>query len=120
MQLNSIRTLLLPKIHSASDLHTVSRKIHANLGSSIVKNERKRPINIVASIESARALVNIGEIAGWQSEFGPLLGGKLTALLVSTMSSNFRDVANEARNSLLQRTVCSIHLRRLVTTDMSG
>lgn len=44
---------------------------------------RTEPINIVASIESARALFNIGEIASWKSEFGPLLGGRLTALLVS-------------------------------------
>ena len=58
----------------------VSRRIHSSLNSS--GSNRMEPINIVASIESARALFNIGEIAGWQSEFGALLGGRLTALLV--------------------------------------
>ncbi|KIP08983.1 hypothetical protein PHLGIDRAFT_355556 [Phlebiopsis gigantea 11061_1 CR5-6] len=79
VQLNPIRTLLLPKIHSASDLHTVSHRMQSSL--DLTGSTRTEPINIVASIESARALFNIGEIASWQSELGPLLGGRLTALL---------------------------------------
>ncbi|EKM49597.1 uncharacterized protein PHACADRAFT_214142 [Phanerochaete carnosa HHB-10118-sp] len=72
-----IRTLVIPKVHSIQELDVVSTQIHA-------ANSRKTspdPVNIVASIESARALYNVGEIAGWQSKFRPELGGKLTALL---------------------------------------
>lgn len=46
-------------------------------------------MQLVASIESARALFHIGEIAGWQSEFGPLLGGKLVALLFAAEDCTF-------------------------------
>lgn len=78
---------MLPKIHSAQDLNTVSRQIYAHLQSTAVANGRTKPVNIVASIESARALVHVGEIAAWQSEFGPVLGGKLVALLVRVSPS---------------------------------
>ena len=39
-------------------------------------------IHLVASIESARALHNIGGIAAWKSVYGPEKGGELRALLV--------------------------------------
>lgn len=83
VQLHPIRTLVLPKIHSAKDLDTVSSEIFAALWSGIASKDRYTPINLVASIESAKALYNIGEIASWKSTFGPNLGGQLTALLVS-------------------------------------
>ena len=75
---------MLPKIHSAQDLNLVSRQVYSHLQSTspTVPNQRAKPLHFVASIESARALYHIGEIAGWQSEFGPLLGGRLVALLV--------------------------------------
>ena len=75
---------MLPKIHSAQDLNLVSRQVYSHLQSTSpsVSNQRVKPLQFVASIESARSLYHIGEIAGWQSEFGPLLGGKLVALLV--------------------------------------
>ncbi|CAL1713375.1 unnamed protein product [Somion occarium] len=81
LQLPSIKTFVLPKIHSPHDLHIVSQEIytHSQLGSGPVV--RDEPINIVASIESARAVFNLGGIAGWQSEHGPLAGGKLAGLL---------------------------------------
>lgn len=61
----------------------MSAHIHQHLRVSVFKKRKEAvPINIVASIESARALVNIREIASWQSDFGPVLGGKLSALLV--------------------------------------
>ncbi|KAI0801738.1 Pyruvate/Phosphoenolpyruvate kinase-like domain-containing protein [Irpex lacteus] len=81
VQLHPIRTLVLPKIHSAKDLDTVSSEIFAALWSGIASKDRYTPINLVASIESAKALYNIGEIASWKSTFGPNLGGQLTALL---------------------------------------
>ncbi|KAF7965642.1 hypothetical protein HWV62_42428 [Athelia sp. TMB] len=82
----SIRTLVLPKIHSAQDLHHVSREIYTarRTGPS-----GRAPLSIVASIESARALWALGDIAGWKSEYGPDLGGKLSALLVCI---NYKDM----------------------------
>ncbi|KAG8214740.1 Pyruvate/Phosphoenolpyruvate kinase-like domain-containing protein [Butyriboletus roseoflavus] len=70
----SVGTLVLPKIHSDRDLHYVSRTIrNANTSST--------PLRIVASIESARSVVGLGDIARWRSEFGAEKGGELTALL---------------------------------------
>ncbi|KAJ3559482.1 hypothetical protein NM688_g318 [Phlebia brevispora] len=83
LQADAVRTLILPKIHSAQDLNVVSRQIYSHLQSTSpsVNTQRVKPIQLVASIESAQSLYHLGEIAGWQSEFGPLLGGKLVALL---------------------------------------
>ncbi|KAJ6557292.1 citrate lyase beta subunit [Mycena vulgaris] len=67
----AVGSLVLPKVHSADDLHTVSRAIHAANGTSL---------SLIASIESARASWNIGAIASWRSDFGRI-GGTLTALL---------------------------------------
>ena len=85
LQADAVRTLVLPKIHSAQDLNLVSRQVYSHLQStsSSVSSQRAKPLQFVASIESAKAMFHIGEIAGWQSEFGSLLGGKLVALLVS-------------------------------------
>ncbi|KZT28862.1 citrate lyase beta subunit [Neolentinus lepideus HHB14362 ss-1] len=76
----SIRTILMPKIHSAADLDIVSDEIYAS------RNQRpdgspELNINIIASIESAKGLWHVGEIAAWQSKHGSPLGGKLSALL---------------------------------------
>ncbi|KAF7365394.1 HpcH-HpaI domain-containing protein [Mycena venus] len=70
----AVGSLVLPKVHSAEDLHTVSRAIHDVNGTS------SNTLGLVASIESARASWNLGAIAAWKSEFGKL-GGTLTALL---------------------------------------
>ncbi|KAJ7065899.1 citrate lyase beta subunit [Mycena belliarum] len=67
----AVGSLVLPKVHSADDLHIVSKAIHAVRGN---------PLGLIASIESARALWNIGAIAGWKSDCGKS-GGTLTALL---------------------------------------
>lgn len=44
-------------------------------------------LQLVPSIESARAMWNIGAIAQWKSGHGPVSGGTLSALLVSSHSS---------------------------------
>ncbi|EIM85863.1 citrate lyase beta subunit [Stereum hirsutum FP-91666 SS1] len=67
-----ISTFVLPKVHSVDDLYTVSRMINST------GRAGQGPINLVASIESARALWNVGHIASWASG-SP--GVKLTALL---------------------------------------
>ncbi|OBZ68794.1 Pre-mRNA-splicing factor cwf19 [Grifola frondosa] len=46
-----------------------------------VRSRDNVPLQLVASIESAQSLYNIGEIARWTSEYGPAMGGKLAALL---------------------------------------
>ncbi|KAJ7855914.1 citrate lyase beta subunit [Mycena olivaceomarginata] len=66
----SVGSLVLPKVHSAEDLNTVSTAIRDANGNAL---------GLVASIESARASWNLGAIAAWKSEFGKL-GGALTAV----------------------------------------
>jgi citrate lyase subunit beta-like protein len=80
LQHTSVTTLVLPKIHSAQDLHIVSREI-CNTYTASPRDPNKSPLRIVASIESAKSLWNIGTIAAWKSEYGPHLGGSLSALL---------------------------------------
>ncbi|KAJ3904445.1 citrate lyase beta subunit [Lentinula edodes] len=77
LQSPSVQTLILPKIHSAQDLHYVSRHIHQ----ISQKHPHETPLRIVPSIESARALWNLGAIASWQSEHGALQGGAVSGLL---------------------------------------
>lgn len=66
---------MLPKVHSVEDLESVTDAMEA-FGRS------QGTIHLVASIESARALHNIGGIAAWKSVYGPEKGGELKALLV--------------------------------------
>lgn len=70
-------TLVLPKIHSVQDLQYISDAI----ARSTQQGRRTQPLRLVASIESAKSLWNIGEIAAWTSPHGPLNGGTLNALL---------------------------------------
>lgn len=71
----AVRTLVLPKVHSADDLHQISKQMSL---SSVF------PLRLVASIESAKAMWNLGAIAEWKSSHGPEKGGALSALLVRT------------------------------------
>ncbi|KAH8104486.1 Pyruvate/Phosphoenolpyruvate kinase-like domain-containing protein [Cristinia sonorae] len=101
LKLPAITTLILPKIHSVQDLHYVSRKISEirhTMGSST-----KQPLNLVASIESARSLFNIGGIASWKSEHGHLLGGKLSSLLFAAEDycADTRIIRTASRRELL-------------------
>ena len=66
---------MLPKVHSVEDLESVTDAMEA-FGRS------QGTIRLVASIESAKALHNIGGIAAWKSVYGPEKGGELRALLV--------------------------------------
>ncbi|KAF9013387.1 Pyruvate/Phosphoenolpyruvate kinase-like domain-containing protein [Cyathus striatus] len=73
----SVRSLILPKIHSAQDLDYVSDHVHAIFQST----SRKPALNIIPSIESAKGMWNLGNIANWTSKHGQESGGKLSALL---------------------------------------
>ncbi|OSD07167.1 citrate lyase beta subunit [Trametes coccinea BRFM310] len=81
MRLPCIRTLVLPKVHSVQDLHQVSEEIFLAYKGHKFRDPNDPPVQIVASIESARAMYNLGAIASWQSQYGDALGGKLAALL---------------------------------------
>jgi hypothetical protein len=67
--------------HPLNSVEHNSRYQHAVLQTAI-RDVNGNALGLVASIESARALWNLGAIAAWKSEFGKL-GGALTALLVS-------------------------------------
>ncbi|KAL5520024.1 hypothetical protein ACEPAG_1684 [Sanghuangporus baumii] len=73
-----VRTLVLPKIHSVSDLDDVAELV--SWASSSSSAHRSQPLRLVASIESARALWDIGKIASWKAHNGPT-GGILVSLL---------------------------------------
>ncbi|KAI8986106.1 citrate lyase beta subunit [Trametes punicea] len=81
MRIPCIRTLVLPKVHSAQDLDYVSEEIFLSYKGLKLRDPNGPPIQIVASVESARATYNLGEIAGWRSKYGSAVGGKLAALL---------------------------------------
>ena len=81
MQSPLVGTLVLPKINSAEDLHHVSDAIHSATRLSPSRVDAA-PLKIVSSVESARALWDLGKIASWKSQHGEALGGVLSALLV--------------------------------------
>ncbi|KAI0345718.1 beta subunit of citrate lyase [Trametopsis cervina] len=99
VQLASIQTVVLPKVHSAQDLDFVSTQIRNTLQAGNTSEGRNTPIQLVASIESAKALYNIGEIASWQSQFGSMLGGQLVALLVHCADTSI--IRTPSRQELL-------------------
>ncbi|KAI0304346.1 citrate lyase beta subunit [Multifurca ochricompacta] len=74
LTISSVRTLVLPKIHSVEDLEIVTDAMEAF-------GRAQGTINLIASIESALALHNVGAIASWKSVYGPEKGGELRALL---------------------------------------
>jgi citrate lyase subunit beta-like protein len=76
-----VGSLVLPKVHTAQDLHHISRAV---MTASRITH-RHFPLQFITSIESARGMWNLGTIAGWKSEYGPELGGRLSALLVGAL-----------------------------------
>ncbi|KZT58314.1 beta subunit of citrate lyase [Calocera cornea HHB12733] len=63
----SITTLVLPKTHSPQELDALASAVHATAPG--------RALEVVASIESARAMWGLGAIAGWRAQQG---GGAVT------------------------------------------
>ncbi|TDL23176.1 citrate lyase beta subunit [Rickenella mellea] len=77
VQTPAIRSIVMPKIHSAENLDAVAREVvHASRLASI--HERDQPLRFIASIESARGFWGVGDIAKWKAESGV---GALSALL---------------------------------------
>ncbi|KAM6494139.1 Pyruvate/Phosphoenolpyruvate kinase-like domain containing protein [Amanita muscaria] len=73
----SIRAVVVPKVHSPSDLDAVSRELHQ----AFKVSPREAPIRIIPSIESAKAMWNLNNIVTWKSKYGGLSGGVISALL---------------------------------------
>jgi hypothetical protein len=68
----------MPKIYHEDHLSHIGQEISRVIRSNPeLLHQRPEPLSLVASIESARALWRIGEIAQWRSEHG-----HLSALLV--------------------------------------
>ncbi|OJT11533.1 Citrate lyase subunit beta-like protein, mitochondrial [Trametes pubescens] len=83
INLNCVRTLVLPKIHSAHDLRRISEVVHQAY-MDLRPHLRGPPVQLVASMESAKAVHRLGQIARWRTKLEH--GGKLSALLVSRTS----------------------------------
>ncbi|KAL0066191.1 hypothetical protein AAF712_006816 [Marasmius tenuissimus] len=77
LQIPAVTTVVLPKVNTKEDLHYASKHIHQ----AYQRNPRENPLRIVSSVESARSLWNIGDIAGWKSEHGDVEGGVVSGLL---------------------------------------
>ncbi|KAF9060896.1 Pyruvate/Phosphoenolpyruvate kinase-like domain-containing protein [Rhodocollybia butyracea] len=71
----SIHKLILPKIHSVEDLETVGRALWTNSTSG---TDIRTRMDIIPSVESARALWNLGSIADWKYNDGRV---RITGLL---------------------------------------
>jgi citrate lyase subunit beta-like protein len=71
LQLPGVSALVVPKVHAAEDLQAVSDAIP----------RRGARFNIIASIESAKSLWNLGEIASWSLK-GSDEAANVSALLV--------------------------------------
>ncbi|EEB95075.1 hypothetical protein MPER_06013 [Moniliophthora perniciosa FA553] len=75
LSLPAVQTVVLPKVHSPQDLHYASQYI----AQVFQQNPRKTPVRIVSSVESANAMWNLRDIAGWKSEYEQV---NLSGLLV--------------------------------------
>ncbi|EIN12833.1 citrate lyase beta subunit [Punctularia strigosozonata HHB-11173 SS5] len=125
LALPAIGTLVMPKIHSARDLDHVSREIYAASRHHPVSAGVASPIRVVASIESAKGLWSVGDIASWTSEYGPSLGGKLSALLFAAedFCADTSIVRTRSRSELLyarSRMVIAAKAFGLEAIDMAS
>lgn len=74
-----VHALVLPKVHTSAHLDAVAEVL-----SEVARDAAPREVRLVASIESARALWDVGDIAGWHARDVPEnLDVRLGALLVS-------------------------------------
>ncbi|KAF9485859.1 beta subunit of citrate lyase [Pholiota conissans] len=74
---STVKSLILPKIHSHYDLDSVSDEVSVSRKLAL----DLPPLRVIPSIESARAIWNIGSISAWKSTHGPISGGVLSGLL---------------------------------------
>lgn len=69
---------MLAKTHAAEDLDVLSDALR----DAPLAEARAFPVEIIPSLESARAMWNLRDIAAWKSKHEPRLGGELKALMV--------------------------------------
>ncbi|TEB39694.1 beta subunit of citrate lyase [Coprinellus micaceus] len=72
-----VKAVVLAKTHSAEDLDVISTAIREAPHADV----RGLPIEIIPSLESARAMWNLRDIASWKSKHEPRFGGELGALM---------------------------------------
>lgn len=77
--------LILPKIHDTKDLDYASKCLY----DVYMTTDRESFVNIIPSVESARAMINLESIAGWGSNLGRQMGGQLGALLVCSFTGAY-------------------------------
>ncbi|PPQ66626.1 hypothetical protein CVT26_009387 [Gymnopilus dilepis] len=71
-----VKSIVLPKIHSTTDLDTVSDAVRLSR-----RRLDKPKLKVIPSIESAQGIWNLGSIASWVSPHGEVKGGVLSSLL---------------------------------------
>ena len=76
---------MLAKTHAAEDLDVLSDALR----DAPLAEARAFPVEIIPSLESARAMWNLRDIAAWKSKHEPRLGGELKALMVCASPSFF-------------------------------
>ncbi|KAJ2935135.1 hypothetical protein H1R20_g1969, partial [Candolleomyces eurysporus] len=69
--------VVLAKTHAAEDLDVLSNALRE----APLAEVRAFPVEIIPSLESARAMWNLRDIAAWKSKHEPRLGGELKALM---------------------------------------
>lgn len=74
-----VKAVVLAKTHSAEDLDVISNAIHEAPQAEV----RALPVEIIPSLESAKAMWNLRDIASWKSKHEARIGGELGALMVS-------------------------------------
>ncbi|KAG2010128.1 hypothetical protein CC2G_012971 [Coprinopsis cinerea AmutBmut pab1-1] len=72
-----VKAVVLPKIHCAEDLDILSDALQQ----APLAEARGVPVEIIPSLESARGMWNLRDIASWKSKHEPRLGGELRALM---------------------------------------
>lgn len=72
-----VGAVVLAKTHSADDLDIIS----AALRDAPLSDARALPVEIIPSLESAKAMWNLRDIASWKSKHEPRVGGELGALM---------------------------------------
>ncbi|RXW24505.1 hypothetical protein EST38_g1365 [Candolleomyces aberdarensis] len=77
--------VVLAKTHAAEDLDVLSNALRE----APLAEARAFPVEIIPSLESARAMWNLRDIAAWKSKHEPRLGGELKALMLVIAAKAF-------------------------------
>ncbi|KAF5338999.1 hypothetical protein D9611_008696 [Ephemerocybe angulata] len=72
-----VNAVVLAKTHSAEDLDVISDAIRQ----APLADVRAVPVEIIPSLESAKAMWNLRDIAAWKTKHEPRVGGELGALM---------------------------------------